>query len=53
MTLYLLRLGVKLIMGSLIAGIAGVNPFEGTTGSVGLARFAVQVALAWVSPDEI
>ncbi|EIW67041.1 hypothetical protein TREMEDRAFT_69953 [Tremella mesenterica DSM 1558] len=31
----------------LIAGIAGVNPFTGTLGSVGLARWAVQVALAY------
>ena len=31
---------------SFIAGIAGVNPFEGTLGSAGLAQFAVQVALA-------
>ncbi|KAK4684567.1 hypothetical protein P7C73_g5606, partial [Tremellales sp. Uapishka_1] len=30
-----------------IAGIAGINPFKGTLGSVGLARFAVQVALAY------
>ena len=32
---------------SLIAGIAGVNPYMGTLGSVSLARFAVQVALAY------
>lgn len=32
---------------SLIAGIAGVNPYKGTLGSVGFARFAVQVALAY------
>lgn len=31
---------------SLIAGIAGVNPNFGTLGSAGLARYAVQVALA-------
>ncbi|ORX39096.1 purine nucleoside permease [Kockovaella imperatae] len=31
----------------MIAGIAGINPFEGTLGSVGLAQFAVQVALAY------
>ncbi|KAK8843339.1 hypothetical protein IAR55_006995 [Kwoniella newhampshirensis] len=31
----------------LIAGIAGVNPFTGTLGSVGFARYAVQVALAY------
>ncbi|WVQ81216.1 hypothetical protein IAT38_003338 [Cryptococcus sp. DSM 104549] len=31
----------------LIAGIAGVNPFMGTLGSVGFARYAVQVALAY------
>jgi len=30
----------------MIIGIAGINPFEGTLGSVGIARFAVQVALA-------
>ncbi|KAL7421263.1 hypothetical protein Q5752_004148 [Cryptotrichosporon argae] len=30
-----------------IAGIAGVNPFVGTLGSVGFARYAVQVALAY------
>ncbi|WWD21142.1 hypothetical protein CI109_105623 [Kwoniella shandongensis] len=31
----------------LVAGIAGVNPFTGTLGSVGFARYAVQVALAY------
>ncbi|WVQ75501.1 hypothetical protein IAR50_005126 [Cryptococcus sp. DSM 104548] len=31
----------------MIAGIAGVNPYMGTLGSVGLARYAVQVALAY------
>ncbi|ODN74438.1 hypothetical protein L202_06831 [Cryptococcus amylolentus CBS 6039] len=31
----------------LIAGIGGVNPYMGTTGSVGFARYAVQVALAY------
>ncbi|KAL1409231.1 hypothetical protein Q8F55_006064 [Vanrija albida] len=31
----------------LFAGIAGVNPHVATTGSVGLARYAVQVALAY------
>ena len=30
-----------------ILRIADVNPFEGTLGSVGLARYAVQVALAY------
>ena len=34
----------------MIGGIAGVNPFVGTLGSVGFARFAVQVALAYVIP---
>lgn len=34
-------------MPSLFAGIAGVNPYVATTGSVGLARYAVQVALAY------
>lgn len=29
----------------LIAGIAGINPKQGTLGSVGFARYAVQVAL--------
>lgn len=32
--------------GSLVGGIAGVNPHFGTLGTVGLARYAVQVALA-------
>ena len=31
----------------MIAGIAGVNPFEATLGSVTFARFAVQVALQY------
>jgi purine nucleoside permease len=31
----------------LIAGIAGVNPYEGTTGTAAFARFAVQVALQY------
>lgn len=31
----------------MIAGIAGINPEHGTTGSVALARFAVQVALQY------
>jgi purine nucleoside permease len=31
---------------SLIGGIAGVNPYVATLGSVGFARYAVQVALA-------
>lgn len=31
---------------SLIAGIAGVNPHVATLGSVGLARFAIQAAMA-------
>ena len=31
---------------SLIAGIAGINPYTGTLGSVCLARYAIQVALA-------
>ncbi|KAK1925972.1 purine nucleoside permease [Papiliotrema laurentii] len=38
---------LQLIGVSFIAGIAGINPYMGTTGSVGLARFAVQVALAY------
>jgi len=29
----------------LISGIAGINPYEGTLGSVAISRFAVQVAL--------
>ncbi len=28
-----------------IAGIAGINPYEGTLGSVAVSRFAIQVAL--------
>ncbi|KAL1893095.1 hypothetical protein Cpir12675_004286 [Ceratocystis pirilliformis] len=31
----------------LISGIAGVNPLRGTLGSVGLAKYAVQVALQY------
>nr|XP_019048047.1 hypothetical protein I302_04669 [Kwoniella bestiolae CBS 10118]OCF26977.1 hypothetical protein I302_04669 [Kwoniella bestiolae CBS 10118] len=31
----------------LIGGIAGINPYMGTTGSVGFARYAVQVALGY------
>lgn len=31
----------------LIAGIAGVNPYQGTLGSVTFSRFAVQVALQY------
>jgi purine nucleoside permease len=31
----------------LIAGIAGVNPYEGTLGSAAFARYAVQVALQY------
>jgi purine nucleoside permease len=31
----------------LIAGIAGVNPYQGTTGSAVFARFAIQVALQY------
>lgn len=39
--------------GSLFAGIAGVDPHYGTTGSAALARFAVQVALAYeIDPRE-
>jgi purine nucleoside permease len=30
-----------------ILGIAGINPYQGTLGSVGIAQFAVQVALAY------
>lgn len=32
---------------SLVGGIAGVNPYMGTLGTVGLARYAIQVALAY------
>ena len=28
-----------------IAGIAGINPYQGTLGSVAVSRFAIQVAL--------
>jgi purine nucleoside permease len=31
----------------LIAGIAGVNPYVGTTGSVGLARYAYQFGVGY------
>lgn len=31
----------------LIAGIAGINPYEGTTGSAAFSRFAVSVALQY------
>lgn len=31
----------------LIGGIAGVNPYDGTTGTTAFARFAVQVALQY------
>ena len=31
----------------LIAGIAGINPHEGTTGTAAFARFAVQVAIQY------
>ena len=31
----------------LIAGIAGVNPYQGTTGTAAFARYAVQVALEY------
>lgn len=31
----------------LIAGIAGVNPYQGTTGTAAFARFAIQVALQY------
>ncbi|KAJ6111029.1 purine nucleoside permease [Penicillium sp. IBT 16267x] len=38
----------------MIAGIAGINPEYGTTGSVAIARFAVQVALQYeIDPREL
>jgi purine nucleoside permease len=38
----------------MVAGIAGINPEHGTTGSVALSRFAVQVALQYeIDPREL